>query len=212
MPDPIRKIEISNWVDCAEEDKVKHVQRQATEIILHAIAMEPSLSKWLYLKGGILMGLVYDSPRQTSDINFSSTDPDNPNENTANFLKECFDSTLPRAAVKLDYADMAIRVQTVKELPDNFRLGCNFPALKIKVGYAKRNSHQENMLNEGNASNTISVDISFNEKIVTWQILEIADGLSLRAYSQSDLIAEKFRGYCNPRFATYRKSRRNLHS
>ncbi len=65
--------------------------------------------------------------------------------------------------------------------------------LKIKVAYAERNSHQENMLNEGNASNTISVDISFNKMIVTWQILEIADGLSLRAYSQSDLIAEKFR-------------------
>ena len=193
MPDPIRKIEISPWVDCAEEDDVKHVQRQATEIILHAIAMEPSLSKWLYLKGGILMGLVYDSPRQTSDIDFSSTDPDNPNENTANFFKECFDSTLPRAAAKLGYVDIAIRVQTVKKLPHNTFLNARFPALKIKAGYAKRNSQQEKMLHEGNASNAISVDISFKEKIVKGQILEIADGVSIRTYSQSDLIAEKYR-------------------
>lgn len=62
MPDQIQQIDISRWVDRVKGDNVTHLQRQATEVILHAIAMEEFLSTCLYLKGGVLMGLVYASP------------------------------------------------------------------------------------------------------------------------------------------------------
>lgn len=95
--------------------------------------------------------------------------------------------------MRLGYADKAIRVQTVKKLPHKLGLGGKFPALSIKVAYAERYSHQEKMLREGKAINAVSLDISFHEKILNYQVLEIADGESLRAYSLTDLIAEKYR-------------------
>ncbi len=42
-------------------------QRQASEIVLRAIAqLQPNYP--FYLKGGMLMGLVHESPRETTNI------------------------------------------------------------------------------------------------------------------------------------------------
>lgn len=51
----------------------------------------------MFLKGGILMGLAYDSPRQTSDIDLTTyliaeADVDNK-------IRRLLDSALPRAAL-----------------------------------------------------------------------------------------------------------------
>ena len=40
---------------------------QTIEIVLNSIALITPLNVEMFLKGGILMGLAYDSPRQTSD-------------------------------------------------------------------------------------------------------------------------------------------------
>ena len=73
MSDPIFKINVAEWVASAKADPVAYQQRQTVEIILNAIAMTPPLNAKMFLKGGILMGLAYDSPRQTTDIDLTTT-------------------------------------------------------------------------------------------------------------------------------------------
>ena len=193
MSELVVKINILEWVEVAQANETTYRQRQVTEVILNAIAITPALNKILCLKGGVLMGLVYGSPRQTGDIDFSLVTNESPDENTANTFRILIDSALPRAAAKLGYADMVARVQSVKVLPPNRYPNARYPALKLKIGYAKRGSHQENRLLEGKAANIIRLDISFKEEISEIQVLEIADGELLLAYSLNDLIAEKYR-------------------
>ena len=71
MPDPI-KINVAEWVASAKADPVAYQQRQTVEITLNAIAMTAPLNAKMFLKGGILMGLAYDSPRQTTDIDLTT--------------------------------------------------------------------------------------------------------------------------------------------
>ena len=60
-------VDVAAWVDSGSADPVRHQDRQATHILLNAIAaIHPSYT--LYLKGGLLLSLVYDSPRMTTDI------------------------------------------------------------------------------------------------------------------------------------------------
>ena len=193
MSEPVIKINIPEWIESARADKSTYHQRQVTEVILHAIAITPSLNNKLYLKGGVLMGLVYGSPRQTSDIDFSVATTESPDENTTDTFKKLLNSALLRTAAKLGYADMVVRIQSVKELPHNRYLNACFPALQLKIAYAERGSHQEERLLEGMAANIIRLDISFNEEMSEIQFLEITDGESLLAYSLIDLIAEKYR-------------------
>ena len=184
------KINIAEWVEVAQTDETTYRQRQATEIILHAIAITPALNDRLCLKGGILMGLVYRSPR---DIDFSVLTNESPDESTPDTFRNLINSALPRAAANLGYVDMVTRFQSMKVLPPNRYPNARFPALKLNIAYAKRGSYQEKRLLEGNAANIIRLDISFKEEISEIQVLEIADGELLLAYSLNDLIAEKYR-------------------
>ena len=193
MSESALKINISDWVDLVKANNMTHHQRQATEIILTAIAMTPPLKNKLYLKGGVLMGLVHDSPRQTSDIDFSVATADKPDENTADSFEGLMNSALRRTAAMLGYADMVLSVQSTKGKPSKYYPNADFPALKLKIGYAQRGSNQENRLRQKNASDVISLDISYNEQISDVQILNISDEMSLLAYSLIDLIAEKYR-------------------
>ena len=187
------KIDTLKWVNRARADEETHRQRQVTDIILHAIARVLELNEKLCLKGGVLMGLAYDSPRQTSDIDFSFATAARPDKNTADTFRNLLNTALPHASAKLGYPDLVVRVQSVEGLPANRYPDADFPALKLKIAYAKRGSPQEIMLGEGTASNTISLDISFNEKISKVQLLETDQGEILKAYSLNDLIAEKYR-------------------
>ena len=65
MPEPSLKIDVAKWVENAKADPVAYRQRQTVEIVLNAIAITTPLNVQMFLKGGILMGLAYDSPGQT---------------------------------------------------------------------------------------------------------------------------------------------------
>ncbi|MDE0104041.1 MAG: hypothetical protein OXN89_16840 [Bryobacterales bacterium] len=68
MSDPVISADVAEWVRRAGADPNANQQRQTVEISLHAIAMTAPLETKMFLKGGILEGLAYDSPRQTRDI------------------------------------------------------------------------------------------------------------------------------------------------
>ena len=193
MPEPVAlEIDVAAWVDRVRDDPVAHRLRQATEITLNAIAMAAPLNERLYLKGGVLMGLAYDSPRQTSDIDLTADLL--LEEGTGEWIRELLDVALPRAAVRLGYDRLVAAVHSVVRLPKRARHeDVRFPALKVKIASAERGTSQERALRAGRATNIIDVDISFNELTHSVQILDLTGGRSLRAYGLVDLVAEKYR-------------------
>ncbi len=192
MSETVLQIDVAGWVERAKDDPIAYRQRQAAEITLNAIAITAPLNEKLYLKGGVLMGLAYDSPRQTADIDLTadlivSADVDDT-------IRDLLDNAFPRAAAALGYADLIVRTNSIKRQPrpGNFETA-EFPALKLKIGYAARGSRQEQALLDGKAADVIDLDISFNEPTSAIQILSLTGGEALRAYSLIDLIAEKYR-------------------
>lgn len=191
MPDPAFKVNVKEWVERARADPVAYQRRQTVEITLNAIAMTAPLKKNMFLKGGILMGLAYDSPRQTSDIDLTTDAA--PAGDSGDKVRKLLDSAFPRAVAALGHAGLMVKIHSVKLLPKGRFPDAKFPAMKIKIASAKRGTAQERALREGRAPIVIDADISFNEPLLQIQVLELTGGRELRAYGLADLIAEKYR-------------------
>lgn len=187
-------IDIEEWIKKAKSDPQKYTERQATEIFLVSLGTTQPYCGKFFLKGGTLMGIVYGSPRQTADLDYSTTiEPTH--ENVAN-LKEALNGAFARVSADLGYTDILCKVQSIKPLPKTGSFEQDTaPALKIKVGYAKRGGNQEKRLEENSAAQVLEVDISFNEPIGAIQVVSLASSSSheFQAYSIYDLIAEKYR-------------------
>ena len=93
--DAITMVDITSWIDRARSDPQAYLERQATEVFLTAIALAPTYKDKIFLKGGILMGIRYDSPRQTADLDFTTTLEPNPDE--ISDIRAELDDALPRA-------------------------------------------------------------------------------------------------------------------
>jgi len=186
-------VDIEEWVEKARKDPARYLERQATEIVLTAIGDAPELGDKVFLKGGILMGLVYDSPRQTADIDFTTTLL--PTAEVDDLVRETLDREFPKVTAKLGYPDVLCLVQSIGKRPTTKRFEkFSFPAIKVKIGYALRGSRQEAKLRIRQATQVIEADFSFNEPIGTIEVVKLGEsGTSLRVYSLIDLIAEKYR-------------------
>jgi hypothetical protein len=136
------------------------------------------------------MGLAYGSPRQTGDVDLTADFV--ANVSTAEEIGTALDAALDQARVQLGYDRLRARVQSIKELPRQHYPNAEFPALKLKIGYAQ-DAGQIKRLNEGKASNVVEIDISFNEPMQHVQVLDLDGGQSLYAYGYIDLVAEKYR-------------------
>jgi len=191
MSETVLKIDVARWVEKAKADPLAYCQRQAAEVTLNAIAMTAALNDKLYLKGGILMGLAYNSPRQTADIDLTAAL--SIEHEIDDQIAKLLNTSLPRAAAKLGYADLVVKVHSVKRMPKRIFETAKFPALKMKIAFAKRGTKQEEALAAGKAPGVIDLDISFNEILRQIQILELTGGEELQAYSLIDLMAEKYR-------------------
>ncbi len=186
-------VDIKAWIDRARRDPLAYAERQATEIVLSAIGSIPGCGSRFFLKGGILMAMVYASPRGTGDMDFTTdllAAPD-----FAVKLREELDQALPRAAATLGYPDLVLHVQTVRERPRPFGgTDISFPALEMRIAYAKRGSKNEERLAHGQGLHVIDLEVSFNEPIHAIQIVRLGEkGPLISAYGLTDLIAEKFR-------------------
>ena len=191
--DAPRIVDIKSWVDRARRDPAAYVERQATEIVLSTIGSLPGYGNRIFLKGGILMAVVYQSPRGTADIDFTTDlapSPDLPAE-----LRAALNKELPRAAARLGFPDLVLQVQTVKEQPKPFKTAdIQFPALYVTIAYAKRGSRAERHILNGQGQHVIELEISFNEPVHAIEVVRFgASGPSFSAYALTDLIAEKFR-------------------
>lgn len=182
-------VDLSSWVAKEKADPVEYRRRQVVEIILHSISSNHILKDHLLLKGGTLMNLAYDSPRATSDVDFTAAGSLDDFEEE---LKLGLDDEMPKSMVRLGYLDLACKVQGAKWQPPipNAR----FPTLEIRVASARKNTNEMRRLNEGQAPNVVKLEISFNEYTETPQPLFLdSDGQFIFTYSLMELIAEKYR-------------------
>ena len=191
MFDRILKVNVAEWVEKAKADPVAYQQRQTVEITLNAIAMAVPLKTRMFLKGGILMGLAYNSPSLTMDIDLTTDIA--PEGDSGDKVRRLLDTVFPRAAAALGYADLIVKSHSVKPQPKAIFPDAKSPALKLKIASAKRGTSQEQALRKGKSPVVIDADISFNEPLLQIQVLELTGGQELRAYGLADLIAEKYR-------------------
>jgi predicted nucleotidyltransferase component of viral defense system len=191
MSDPVLELNVAGWVERARADPIAYAQRQAVEVTLNAIAMTADLKEKLFLKGGVLMGLAYDSPRQTADIDLTAAFEVSPDIDEK--IRGLLDGAFPRAAARLGYADLIIKVHSIARQPRAIFETASFPALKIKIAFARRGTPQEVALNKGMMPGKIEVDISFNEPLRQIQVLGLTGGAELLAYDLVELMAEKYR-------------------
>ena len=102
---------------------------------------------------------------------------------------------LPKTAITLGYLDLLCQVQSVKKMPraENFEDHA-FPALRVRIGSAKRGTAEATKLVEGKASRVLDVEISFRDHVYNFQELNlIGAGVAVRAFTIHELVAEKFR-------------------
>ncbi|MEX1252421.1 MAG: nucleotidyl transferase AbiEii/AbiGii toxin family protein [Hyphomonas sp.] len=191
MSDAVLELNVAGWVERARANPIAYAQRQAVEVTLNAIAMTAGLKEKLFLKGGVLMGLAYDSPRQTADIDLTAAFEVSPDIDEK--IRGLLDGTFPRAAARLGYADLIVRVHSIARQPRAIFETASFPALKIKIAFARRGTPQEVALNKGMMPGKIEVDISFNEPLRQIQVLGLTGGAELYAYDLVELMAEKYR-------------------
>jgi len=187
-----RTVDIKPWIDRAKRDPLAYVERQATEVVLTAIGSLRHYGSRMFLKGGVLMAVVYESPRGTVDLDFTTNLKASPD--IAGNLRRELDDALPRATARLGYPDLILRVQTVKERPRAFGSpGMSFPALDVKIAYALRGQGDQRLAG-GQAPHVIDLEVSFNEPIHAIEVIRLGvGGPSFSAYALTDLIAEKLR-------------------
>ncbi len=197
MSDPVEidscTVDIDQWIEKAKADPGAYLERQVTEIFLAALGMTTPFAHEIFLKGGILMGVVYASPRQTGDVDFTAISE--PTSDTVDALKTALGEALPRAAARLGYPDILCAVQSSRFMPSERMFAkARGPALSLRIGYARRGAAQEAKFRAGRSPTILDVDISFREPVNAIQLVRLGDsGVSFRAYSLIDLIAEKLR-------------------
>lgn len=186
-------VSIAAWVEKAKANPVTYLERKATEVFLSTLGRIEPYKHQMFLKGGILMGVAYQSPRNTGDIDLSTIA--DPHEGIAEEIKSALDAAFPVTCAELGYPDLMCRVQSYKYFPKGEQFPKNDgPAIKLKVGYATRGSAQEKHFNQGKSTTTLEVDISFKEPIGAIQILVFDDtDQKVQAYGLLALMAEKFR-------------------
>jgi len=201
-----RKADFQAWEDAAAKDRQTQQERVASEVFLAALGSTETFRKKIFLKGGVLVGAVYESGRNTADLDFSTTLK--PSKNFLGELEAELIIALPAAAAQVGSPETIIKVQSVKyrPRPETF-VEANAPAIEVKFAYAERGTKSEDRLKSGHSSNVIYADISFNEEISQIEEICIGDtGLSFYAYSKCDLIAEKLRSILQQK--TRRRNRR----
>lgn len=193
-PTDPRVVNIDAWIERARRDPVAYIERQATEVVLAAIGELPGYRGRFFLKGGILMAVVYGSPRNTGDVDFTTDLPASPDLPAA--LREALNRAFPKMTARLGYPDLVLKVQTMQERPRRFAGPHvqSFPALKVNIAYARRGQPDERHLENGTAPNVVTVEVSFNEPVHAIELIQLSlAGSTVTAYGITDLIAEKFR-------------------
>ena len=188
MSNMLEELDLPAWVARGSADK-RHF-REAVHIILTAIGKSTALRSKMVMKGGLLMAIRYDSTRFTKDADFSTRDRFARGDD-AELLNE-LDQQLTWANEQFPYDAMCRRQRT--KMDPNPPEEADFPGMKLSIGYAPRSSHRMlAKLLSGQSPNVVEIDHSYNEAVFDVEVLRLADGDTLQAYSFINLMAEKLR-------------------
>jgi predicted nucleotidyltransferase component of viral defense system len=180
---------ISEWVNDAPSNR-SHF-RQAVHLILHAIGSDEYLSRNMIMKGGMLLGLRYQSSRYTDDIDFSTALKLRDIDQDV-FVRQLVDA-LVIAEDDISYS-VTCRLQSIKLMPKKDAENKTFPAFKIQIAYAdKQDSRAMKRLLNGDSLTTVKIDYSLNEESYEIETLVLDGEEEIQAYALTDLLAEKLR-------------------
>jgi hypothetical protein len=188
-------VDIAGWVDRARTDPARHLERMATEIVMTAIGRATGLRDDIYLKGGILMGLAYGSPRGTADLDYTAIIEPDPENVTR--IRADLETSLRATPPLIGYPDIECRIQSFERRPraEGFG-GYTAPALIVGIGYARRDMPQFRHLTKLQCPDVVRVDISFREPVATPDTIRLVQsGVAIKAYALIDIIAEKLRAF-----------------
>lgn len=189
MSEPITTVDVNAWIEAARDNPAEHRVRRVMRIVLFAVADSPLLKSKMVIKGGVLLALKYGTHRHTRDLDFS-TEARVQQENPEAILEE-LGRTLDAAARAVDEA-IRCKVQSHKMQPP--REDASFPTLRIKVGYAVQGEKEYQRMVQGkDSSQTVTIDLSFNEKSYIISKITLDEHSEIAAYSLYDQIAEKYR-------------------
>jgi len=188
-------VDIAEWVDRVRADPAGHLERIATEIVMTAIGRAAGLREDIYLKGGILMGLAYGSPRGTADLDYTAIVEPAPENVTR--IRADLEASLRETPLSIGYPDIECRVQSFEHRPRAEGFGdYTAPALIVGIGYARRNSSTFRHLEKLQCPDVVWVDISFREPVAAPDTIRLTQsGVAIKAYSLTDIIAEKLRAF-----------------
>lgn len=183
---------ILEWVNLAKNsDDIKF--RKAIHLILLAISKNSDLSSMLVIKGGIVMSLVHEGERYTSDLDATSVGAID--KLTTEKLEKDLSRHLKGAEIDIGYG-LGFNIHSIKTQPKNY-MEAKYPAYKVKIGYANLNNDKEmERLNNKQSPSIIEIDISFNEPIIVEEdtvSIQLAEDRSILCYSLEQIIAEKYR-------------------
>lgn len=183
---------LEEWL--SRTDDQYEATRIAMYMVIYALASDDFLSQLVVLKGGSLMSLNYKSKRHTSDIDLSLTTS---GAFDIDVFIERFKNALTRVNLLFISKGIVCRFQNYSLNPKKTFDTDRFPAIKIKVGYSHKDSiNQIKQLENGMASNVISIDLSLNEILGDLSEIIVSDNFNderLKVYSFHTLMAEKFR-------------------
>ncbi|MBV6325140.1 nucleotidyl transferase AbiEii/AbiGii toxin family protein [Duganella violaceipulchra] len=177
------------WISSAKTLSEKNF-RSVVHIILNAISSQHELQTEMVMKGGILMAIAYHTGRYTRDIDFSTSRHYSEfQDGQANFI-ENIGNAIKLSSAQLPY-DFSCAIQSSEVRPGI--LG-NFQTLHLTVGYApKNNAKAMKRLNDGQASQVVKIDYSFNELVGDLGLIDVGGEEHLQTYGLLTLIAEKYR-------------------
>jgi predicted nucleotidyltransferase component of viral defense system len=185
------QIDLKNWVGLASQGQSSLLFRQAVHTILYAISSDDVLRLNMIMKGGMLLGIRYQSSRYTTDIDFSTSQTLHEIDQGA--FEGHLANSLIIAADDLPY-QVQCRLQSSKIQPRKNSDKASYPSFQIKIGYADAsNKASMQRLLDGKSTNTIKIDYSLNEVSYELEELSFEGEESIHVYAISDLLAEKYR-------------------
>ena len=183
----MENLDIKKWVEDASKEQTEF--RAAVHTLFWAISNSEFLRERMYIKGGLLLALRYQSTRFTRDADFSTS------EMYVEFEKDKFLAELKvRLSVAVESLDYNLDCRILSHKVNPSGDDKSFQTLSIKIGHAYKGSKKHKTLIRGNCPSVLEIDYSFNEQSRKIDVVCIdGENNNLLAYSLPDLIAEKFR-------------------
>jgi predicted nucleotidyltransferase component of viral defense system len=153
-------------------------------VVLNCIGANPITERGMVLKGGNALRFAFQSPRSTTDLDFSVSAGDIPDDTGR--IRSLLDDTLRYAERRFNVKAKCQRVDRNPPGPQATR-----PTYQISIGYQFPTDRYFHNFEDRNVPAVIPVEISFNDLVCEtcrWTGVE-----SLRVWSLEDILAEKLR-------------------